>query len=67
VEETSLRAGRALNEARNRMSKPIENWVDTYEPAVFAEKHGLTIQQAKTSSAQMDHRNILATWERAHS
>ena len=49
------------------MSKPIENWVDTYEPAVFAEKHGLTIQQAKTSSAQMDHRNILATWERAHS
>ena len=29
------------------MSKPIENWNDTYDPQDLAEKYGLTIGQAK--------------------
>lgn len=29
------------------MAKPIENWTDAYSPQSFAEKHGLTIEQAK--------------------
>ena len=29
------------------MSKPIENWNDTYDPRDLADKYGLTIGQAK--------------------
>lgn len=29
------------------MSKHIETWSDTYDPRAFADKHGLTIDQAR--------------------
>ena len=29
------------------MTKPIDEWIDTYDPQFLAEKYGLTVQQAK--------------------
>ncbi|AZO09442.1 MULTISPECIES: hypothetical protein [unclassified Mesorhizobium] len=29
------------------MTKPIANWNDAYDPQAFAERHGLTLDQAR--------------------